>query len=758
MWTPKRIIKILWYTFGISFITGIIIIFFIGFNLFGLFGEIPGFEVLENPKSELASEVYAYDGVLLGKYYHNFNRTPVTYDQLPKVVIDALIATEDYRFKDHSGVDAKGIFAIVPSLLMGQRRGSSTLTQQLAKNLFQLRNDDDYKGTFDNVIVHKIKEWVVAIRIERSYTKDEILLMYLNTVDFGHNAFGIKSAAKRYFNKPVEKLELNEAAMLIGLLKGPSVYDPRKNKERAKNRRNTVLGQMEKYGYLSKADFDDNAAKPLVLRYTSDDESTGLAAHFRANIKPFLKKWCKEHNKKLYEDGLKIYVSIDSRMQTAAEEAVEKHMSYLQREFFKHWRGRAPWTDADHNEIKGFIDKLVKKSAHYQELIEEYGDEDEAMKVMNTPVHMRVFTWKGERDTLMSPVDSIKYMMHFLHTGFVSMDPYNGHIKAWVGDIDFKYFRYDHVNQGARQPGSTFKPLLYAYAMQLNNDLSPDSKVMDVQQTIELKDGKIWTPKNSNGSYSNQYLTLREALARSVNSVSAYLLKNLNPGSPIEDNAESFGQFTNTKMGIKSKLDTAPTICLGTSDVTVLELVNAYSVFVNGGFRAEPMTILRIEDRYGNLLEEFKESETQAIDEVTAYKMTELLKGSVEEGGGTSTALRTKFNIPGDIGGKTGTTQGNADGWFMGITPTLVSGVWVGGEDRSIRFRTMEFGQGARLALPIFGHYMQKVLSDPEIDNKKFIFKKPESMNVPLDSTSDGNTDTPVDNDDGGNTPPADDY
>ncbi|MCU0430047.1 MAG: transglycosylase domain-containing protein [Cytophagaceae bacterium] len=723
MWTPRRWIKIGWYTAILSFLFLLLVILAIGFNWFGLFGETPGFEVLENPKSELASEVYSTDGILLGKYYHHFNRTPVSYDQLPKHVIDALIATEDSRFYDHSGVDAKGIFAIVPSLLMGQKRGSSTLTQQLAKNLFQLRQDEEYKGPIDHVFVHKIKEWWVAIRIERAYTKNEILLMYLNTVDFGHRSYGIKSAAKRYFNKPLDQLKLEEAAMLIGLLKGPSVYDPRRNKEKAKNRRNTVLGQMLKYQYLDKATHDTLCAKPLVLQYTNDDESSGLAAHFRANIKPFLKKWCREHGKKLYEDGLKIYVSIDSRMQRAAEEAMRQHMSYLQSAFFKHWKGRAPWTDEDHNEISGFIEKYIRRSSHYQELIEEYGDEEEAMKIMNTPVPMRVFSWNGERDTMMSPVDSIKYMMHFLHTGFVSMNPYNGHIKAWVGDIDFKYFRYDHVKQGARQPGSTFKPLLYSYAMK-ELGYTPDYNVADIQYSVVLSDGKVWTPKNSNGNYSNELLTLRQALAKSVNSVSAFLLKQLVEKNRPIDSLVSFAQ----RMGITSPLDPVPTLCLGTSDVTVLELVNAYSVFVNGGFRAEPMSVLRIEDRYGNLLEEFKEQEYPIIDEQTAYYMVELLKGSVEEGGGTSTALRTKFQLPGEYGGKTGTTQNNADGWFIGISPMLVSGAWVGGEDRSIRFRTMEFGQGARLALPVVGGYLKKVLNDPTIEDKQFLFKKPDGM------------------------------
>jgi penicillin-binding protein 1A len=725
----KRIVKILWISFVAGIVLMLLFIFSVGFNLFNLFGELPSFEVLSNPKSSVASEVYSSDGKLLGKYYHNFNRTPVEYNELPKTVIDALIATEDSRFYEHSGVDSKGIIAIVPSLLMGKRRGSSTLTQQLAKNLFSLREADDYKGIIEGVVVTKVKEWFVAIQLERAYTKNEILLMYLNTVDFGNNSHGIKSAARRYFDRNLKDLKQEEAAMLIGLLKGPSVFNPRRSIERATNRRNTVLSQMVKYGYLSDVEYDELSAKPLELHFSADGDNSGLAPHLRAYLKPFLKKWCKEHEKNLYTDGLKIYTTIDSRMQLYAEQAVTKHMSALQKEFFNHWKGRSPWTDENHQELKGFIEKMARRSERYRELKAELGDDEkEIFKAMKTKVKMRVFTWKGERDTTMSPWDSIKYTLHYLHTGFISIEPKSGYVRAWVGDIDFKYFKYDHVKQGIRQPGSTFKPLLYSYVMDLKG-LTPDSKVMDVPQTFTMPDGKTWTPKNSDGKYANEYLSLRQALGKSVNTVSAYLISQVGPDSLV-----AFAK----RMGITSELDPVPTLCLGTSDVSVYELVSAYSVFVNEGMRATPIMLLRIEDKYGNTLEEFRTESKQIITEQTAANMIELLKGSVEESGGTSTSLKTVYKLPGEIGGKTGTTQGNSDGWFIGITPELVSGAWVGGEERSIRFRSMQFGQGAKMALPIFGYYMQKVYADKSLDYK-YMFNK---FEVPIDSVN-GNTPVP---------------
>ncbi len=704
----KRVVKIVWILFGTGFLFLLLFIVSINYNFFNLYGESPSLEVLADPKSAVATEVYSSDGKLLGKYYYNFNRTPVTYDELPKVIIDALLATEDSRFYNHSGIDSKGIVAIIPSLLIGKKRGSSTLTQQLAKNLFYLREAEDYKGIIHGVVIDKLKEWFVAVKLERAYTKKEIIVMYLNTVDFGNNSHGIKNAAIRYFDKDLENIKLEEAAMLIGLLKGPSVYNPRRNAERALNRRNTVLSQMVKYGYLSTVEYDAVSEKPLILHFTADGDNSGLAPHLRAYLKPYLKEWCKKNDKSLYSDGLKIYTTIDSRMQLYAEQAVRKHMASLQKEFFTHWKGRAPWTDEEHKEIKGFIEKMARRSDRYLELKEEFGDDDNAIfAAMKAPSKIRVFTYQGEKDTTMSYWDYLKYSLHFLHTGFVSIEPKTGYVRAWVGDIDFKYYKYDHVKQGIRQPGSTFKPLLYSCAMDVNG-LTPDSKVMDAPQTFTLPDGKTWTPKNSDGKFKNDYLTLRQALAKSVNSVSAYLISNLAQNNGGPELLVSYAK----KMGITSPLDPVPTLCLGTSDVSVFELTNAYSVFVNGGVWKEPVMLLRIEDKHGNTLEEFRNESRQVINEQTAAYMVELLKGSVEEEGGTSVSLKSVYKLPCEVGGKTGTTQGSSDGWFIGITPELVSGAWVGGEERSIRFRSMQFGQGAKMALPIFGYYMQKIYAD----------------------------------------------
>jgi penicillin-binding protein 1A len=731
----KRVVKIIWISSVGVFGFLLLFIISINYNLFNLYGESPSLDVLADPKSAVATEVYSSDGKLLGKYYHDFNRTPVTYGELPKVVIDALLATEDSRFYKHSGIDGKGIVAILPSLLIGKKRGSSTLTQQLAKNLFYLREAEDYKGIIHGVVIDKLKEWFVAVKLERAYTKKEIIVMYLNTVDFGNNSYGIKNAAIRYFDKDLKNLKLEEAAMLIGLLKGPSVYNPRRNAERALNRRNTVLSQMVKYGYLSDVEYDAISEKPLLLHFTADGDNSGLAPHLRAYLKPYLKEWCKNNGKSLYSDGLKIYTTIDSRMQLYAEQAVKKHMASLQKEFFAHWKGRAPWTDDEHKEIKGFVEKMARRSDRYLELKEELGDDDKAIfAAMKVPSKIRIFTYQGEKDTTMSYWDYLKYSLHFLHTGFISIEPKTGYVRAWVGDIDFKYYKYDHVKQGIRQPGSTFKPLLYSCAMDVNG-LTPDSKVMDAPQTFTLPDGKTWTPKNSDGKYKNDYLTLRQALAKSVNSVSAYLINNLAQNNGGPELLVSYAK----KMGIYSPLDPVPTLCLGTSDVSVFELANAYSVFVNGGVWKEPVMLLRIEDKHGNTLEEFKNESRQVLNEQTAAYMVELLKGSVEEEGGTSVSLKSVYKLPCEVGGKTGTTQGSSDGWFIGITPELVSGAWVGGEERSIRFRSMQFGQGAKMALPIFGYYMQKVYADKTLQyNYTF-----DELALPVmeDSTGNGNDD-----------------
>lgn len=696
-----------------AFLGIIFLLVLVYLNPFNLFGAIPSIDVLENPESDQASVVYSSDGKILGKFYNEINRNDVEYTDLPPVLINALIATEDSRFYDHSGVDIKGVVAIVPSLMIGKKRGSSTLTQQLAKNLFSLRSSEEYTGVLDNAVVHKIKEWFIAIQLEKSYSKQEILLMYLNTVEFGNRTFGIRSAAKKYFGKSVSELNLPQASLLVGLLKGPSFYNPRRKPEKALNRRNTVLDQMVKYEYLSLAEATIAKTKPLGLKFQDDGEASGLAPHFRNYLKKIMFNWCKEHNMHLLEDGLKIYTTIDSRMQTAAEEGMRKHMAFLQKEFNKSWSKTDPWTASEPD----LLTRLAKSSSHFKEFKEENkGSEALAMLDMKKKIPMQVFTWHGRVDTMMSPLDSIRHSLKLLRTGLFSMDPKNGYVRAWVGNIDYTYFPFDHVLQGKRQAGSTFKPILYAYAME-EKGLTPDSKFPDAPISIPIPGGSPWTPNNSNGKFSNEELTLKQALARSVNSISAQLMNLVGPDSVV-----SFAK----RMGIKSPLEATPALCLGTGDVTLFEMVNAYSVFVNEGIWIQPQFLLRIEDKHGNVLEEFNTNSRQVINEETAYNMIELLKGSVEEAGGTSVDLRNKFNLQGELGGKTGTTQNSADGWFMGITPNLVTGVWVGGEKRVIRFSTMTYGQGARMALPVWAYYMQSVQKDATIGYPASLFTKPD--------------------------------
>ena len=716
-----KILRWLWIGAATFFFGIVFLLLMVYWNPFNLFGALPSIDVLENPESDQASIVYSSDGKILGKFYNEVNRTDVVYKELPPVLINALLATEDSRFYDHSGVDIKGIVAIVPSLLLGKKRGSSTLTQQLAKNLFSLRRSEEYTGVLDNTIVHKIKEWFIAIQLEKSYSKQEILLMYLNTVEFGNNSYGIKSAAKKYFGKNVSELTLQEASLLIGLLKGPSFYNPRRKPEKALNRRNTVIDQMAKYEYLSTAEATVAKTKPLGLKFQDDGESSGLAPHFRNYLKKIMFNWCKEHDMHLYEDGLKIYTTIDTRMQAAAEEAVRKHMSFLQKEFNKNWAKSDPWTKSDPDLIK----RLAKTTSHYKEFSEELnGNEGLIMQEMKKKIPMEVFTWHGRVDTVMSPIDSIRHSLKMLRTGLFSMDPKNGFVRAWVGNIDYAYYPFDHVIQGKRQAGSTFKPILYAYAME-EKGLTPDSKFPDAPISIPVPGGQPWTPNNSNGKFSNEEITLRQALARSVNSISAQLMNLVGPDSLV-----SFAK----RMGIKSQLEATPSLCLGTGDVTLFEMVNAYSVFVNEGIWVQPQFLLRIEDKYGNILEEFNTTSRHVINEETAYNMIELLKGSVEEAGGTSVDLRGKFNIQGELGGKTGTTQESADGWFMGITPNLVTGVWVGGEKRVIHFSTMTYGQGARMALPVWAYYMQGVQKNGEVGYPASMFIKPDGNSATVTS------------------------
>jgi penicillin-binding protein 1A len=688
----------------------------------GLWGFMPSFEELENPRSNLASEIYSADGVLLGTFFIH-NRSNVSYDELSPNLVNALMATEDIRFHNHSGVDVRSIMRVLVRNIIGGRRsagGGSTLTQQLAKNLFP-RDDDMSKA---QVVITKLKEWVVAARLERNYTKDEIIAMYLNTVDFGSHAFGIKSAAKTYFDTSPDSLKVEEAAVLVGILKAPSWFHPVRNPERSFLRREVVLNQMAKYGYLTQQEYDSLRVIPLDMsRFRVQDHNTGLATYFREYLRLELDEWAKSKIKpdgnsyNIYKDGLKIYTTIDSRMQKHAENAVAEHLGKtLQPEFFRHWRGysSAPFgTDLTTEDVNRLMNNSVRRSERYRSLIKNNVSQDSIRANFNTKVPMRIFTWQGERDTIMSPMDSIRYYKYFLNTGMMAVEPQTGYVRAYVGGIDFRHFKFDHVTQSRRQVGSTFKPFLYTLAMQ-EGEFGPCSRVPNTPVSFELWDGSIWTPKNSSDDREGEMVSLRWALANSVNYVSAFLIKRYSPHALI--------RLVN-RMGITSEMDPVPAISLGTPDLSVYEMVGAFATYANKGVYIEPSFVTHIEDNNGNLIESFIPNQDEAMNERTAYLMLELMKGVVESG--TGVRLRSRYNMRHPIAGKTGTTQNNSDGWFVGITPDLVAGVWVGGEDRGIRFRTITLGQGANMALPIWALFMQGVYNDPSLNVSQGDFEKP---------------------------------
>ena len=684
----------------------------------GAFGKLPTFEQLENPNSSLASEIYSADMKVLGKYYVQ-NRSNVNYHDLSPNLINALKATEDIRFESHSGVDIRGLMRVlIKTIILNQDAGGgSTITQQLAKNLFPRESGNKFK-----VALRKLKEWIIAVRLERNYTKNEILAMYLNTVDFGSNAYGIKSACSTFFKKEPSQVNLEEAALLVGLLKGPSLYSPVRNPNNAKERRNVVISQLEKYQFITKLQSDSLKRLPIKLRYQQEGHTEGLATYFREVLRLELQKWCSTHTKadgtpyNLYRDGIRIYTTIDTRMQQYAEEAVKQHMTELQRTFRDHWKGREAW-----EEQPQIITDAMKKSDRYLALKKENVSEKEINKIFKKKVPMTVFTWKGERDTLMSPLDSIKYYKMFLQTGFMSMEPQTGYVRAWVGGNDYRYFQYDHVKEGKRQVGSTFKPFLYTLAMQ--EGYSPCYEIPNEPVTIIDAMGVPWTPSNSDGQYGGM-LSLKEALANSVNCISAYLMKQFGPEAMIQ---------VARKMGIQSELIPVPSLALGTADVSVYEMVGAYGTFANKGVWSEPQYILRIEDKNGVVLQDFVSRKVEAISEETAFLMLNLMQGVTQFG--TGARLRgSKYGFTNPIAGKTGTTQNQSDGWFMGITPELVSGCWVGCEDRAVHFRTTQLGQGANTALPIWGLYMKKVYADPTLNYSKDAFERPEKpLGVELD-------------------------
>jgi len=717
----KPVVKWAWFIFAlpVAFLYLIVLL-----TSLGVFGRLPSFEELENPRSNLASEVISADQQILGKYYIE-NRSNVHFKELSVNLTNALVATEDARFYKHSGVDLRALFRVLVRTVLGGNAdsgGGSTISQQLAKNLFPRE-----KLSKPEIILRKIKEWIIAIKLERNYTKDEIIAMYLNTVDFGNQAFGIKSASKVFFNKTPDSLLVEEAAMLIGVLKGPSFYNPARNYERAQLRRNVVLNQMVKYGKLEKQMYDSLKVLPIDLsQFRTENHNTGSATYFREFLREKLVQWCANHKKpdgsnfNLYKDGLKIYTTINSRMQMHAEAAVEQHLKKLQRDFFAHWKGHktAPFAGITPAKIDVILKQAMRRSDRYRRMKDGGASDAEIEKAFKTPIKMKIFTWNGDSAVTMSPMDSIRYNKYILRTGLMAVEPQTGYIRAWVGGINHSYFKYDHVYAGKRQVGSTFKPFVYAVAMQ--EGLSPCTMVPNTPICIQTPSGP-WCPDNSSKAYEGALVPLKAALANSINRVSAYLINRYKPETVIK---------LVRMLGIRSNIDPVPSICLGTADISVYEMTGANAAFANEGRYIEPAWITRIEDKNGNILEDFMPRSTEAMDEQTAFLVLELMKGVVE--GGTASRLRGTYKLTNPIAGKTGTTQNNSDGWFMGLTPELVTGVWVGCEDRAAHFRSTALGQGANTALPIWGLFMQKVYEDKKIALSKDNFKVPASLSVEI--------------------------
>jgi penicillin-binding protein 1A len=712
---PSKVIKRIW----VAFLSGLFL--FIVFMVLlskGVFGYMPDIIELQNPKTKLATEIFSSDGEVLGKFYHLENRTNVNFSDLPTFLVNALVATEDVRFYKHSGIDLEALLRAVA--FMGRRGGGSTLTQQLAKNLFH-----DAPSSKFGRIIQKFKEWEIAVQLEKRYTKQEIIMMYLNTVDFG-NSFGIKSAANKYFNKEVKYLSNEEAAVLVGMLKAPTKYNPYSNPENSFKRRNVVLKQVYVAHFITKEKKDSLQKLDLVLDVNIATHNQGQATYFREHLRQYMHKWCKKNGYSVYNDGLKIYTTIDSRLQNYAENAVQSHMKTLQGQLYREIGSSKtpPWRDDElkWKEDKTYIPKQVKRTQRYRLMRKGGISQDSIDRAFATKRRMTLFSWNGEIDTMMTPLDSLKYCKKILHTGFMAMDPQSGHIKAWVGGISNRFFQYDHVNKNAtRQVGSTFKPLVYARAIE-DGVIQPCEKIPSGPVTFDLEDGKTWTPRNSGNQEIPNPIEVLGGLKGSLNTVTARVMKRMEPNSPIK--VKDFSD----RLGIATdKFQPYPSICLGTMDVSVFEMVGAYGAFVNQGTYTEPIFITRIEDKHGNVLEEFFPQTQEAMNKYTAYTMCKMLQHVVNSG--TAVRLRYKYRMTEPIGGKTGTTQDNSDGWFMGISPDLVAGCWVGAEDRKVHFRNTSLGQGANMALPIYAMFMQDALKDKELALSKEDFKKPEGKN-----------------------------
>jgi penicillin-binding protein 1A len=691
---------------------------------FQIFGPLPSFRELENPKSDQASEVISSDDQVLGKYFVK-NRTSVSYRQISSNVIKALVATEDTRFYNHSGIDFQRTFSIILYNLVGKKQGGSTITQQLALNLFSERSHNPFKR-----ILQKLQEWITAVKLERNYTKEEILTLYLNTVDFGaYNTFGISSAARTYFNTTPGKLTPDQAALLVGMINGPGIYNPINHPENALNRRNFVLRRMKEENFLSEGQAEEYKQKPMGLDFHKIDHNDGMATYFRAVLRKEVQKILVDKSifkpdgttpYDLDRDGLKIYTTIDATMQGYAEEAQKEYMRKLQGQFNAHWRGISLWKSIP--TFKSLLDKGMHRSDRYIALKQLNRTDEEIKEDFNTPVKMNLFTWRGDIDTVMKPIDSIVYCKMMLRNALMSMDPTTGYIKAWVGGTNFEHFKYDQVKMGTRQVGSTAKPFTYAVA--IDDGFSPCMQVANEPITISGYGNKDWSPRSSPSETVPGVITLRTALARSQNWVTAYVMNEVKP-EPVASLIK--------KMGITSPVPEVPSICLGTFNASVYDMTGAYSAFANEGLWTEPTYLLRIEDKNGNVLYNNSPRVVQALNPQTAYVMTYMLKGVIDEG--TGYRLRRDYHIMNPIGGKTGTTNDNSDGWFIGITPQLVTGIWTGCEDRDIHFRSTRLGEGANTALPIFAGYMKRVYANAALGIKKNVdFAPPKSgVSITLD-------------------------
>lgn len=687
---------------------------------------MPGFGNLERPEVDVTSMLYSADGKLIGRYFRE-NRVPVDYKRIHPMLIKTLVATEDTRFYEHGGIDWNALGSVIYYSIKGDKRGGSTITQQLAKNLFKTRRNTS-QGLLGYVpgiktVVAKLKEWIVALRLEQVYNKQQIITMYLNTVDFGYNAYGINTAAHTFFSTTPDSLKPQEIAVLVGVLKATTLYSPVLRPKNCLNRRNTVLQIMARDSIISQAEADSLKKLPIELKIDLQMHYEGQATYFRTHVENFLKKWCAENGYDLYSDGLRIYTTIDSKLQKYAEEAVSEQMSVLQKRFFAHWKGQNPWIDEKKKEIPGFLEEAIKRTEVWKKLNEKYrNNEDSVWKYLNLPKRMRVFSWEGEKDTTLSSMDSLRYYKHFLMAGFMTFDPFNGHIKAWVGGINYKYFQYDHVIQSKRQPGSTFKPFVYLAAID-SFGYSPCDKIIDQPVQIAYEEDsagfnvkKVWKPRNSDWKITFQEMTLRWAMGKSVNTVTAQLIERIGWKAVIE-----YAQ----RCGIKSPLQEVPSVGLGSSDVSLYELVSAYGTFLNEGVYTEPIFITRIEDNRGKVLEEFTPQTRRAIRYESSWLMLYMLRGSLEEPGGTSQALfGYNFWRGNEFAGKTGTSSNHSDGWFIGLTKDLVSGAWVGAADRSVHFRISALGEGSKTALPIYGRFMEKVFNDKSTGIKMGYFPK----------------------------------